>query len=366
MAGSLITSSFIASRTLWRISSWSASPSYEVSYYSSYGIIRKWSSPLTCSTSISRREDWIHPEFRVPTANQARSKNSSRLSSSKRPASSTRLMVNAGVATSSSVIEKSDYAPSLKSRLLAGEKLYGAFSLSFSNVVAEILGWAGYDFVVVDMEHGPGDTFAALPVLQALAATNTSAVIRLPVNDPALVKKALDLGPAGIMFPMIENAEEARRAVAACRYPPFGIRGAAHPLVRASRYGLNACYLDSCEQDLLVMCQVETEAAVNRIPEIAGVEGVDCIQMGPLDLKASIGLLRQPGEPGGLDLLKRAETAVFSCERKVLLAGFTNPESSSEQLFERGYDIVSGAVDVALLRDAAVADLKKNKPIKRG
>lgn len=368
MAGSsLITSSFMASRSLWRISSWCASPSCEVLYFSPYGIVREWSSPSRSSASINRREDWYHTELgRKPTANQTHSENSCRISWSQRPARCTRSMVNARAATRSSVIEKSDNAGSLKSRLLKGEKLYGAFSLSFSNVVAEILGWAGYDFVVVDMEHGPGETFAALPVLQALAATNTPAVLRLPVNDPVLVKKALDLGPAGIMFPMIENADDARRAVAACRYPPLGIRGAAHPLVRASRYGLDACYLDNCEQDLLVLCQVETEAAVNRIPEIAAVEGVDCIQMGPLDLKASIGLLRQPGDPAGLALLKRAETAVFSCERKVLLAGFSNPESSGEQLFERGYDMVSGAVDVALLRDAAVADLKKNKPIKRG
>ncbi|KAL2610705.1 hypothetical protein R1flu_029278 [Riccia fluitans] len=255
-----------------------------------------------------------------------------------------------------------DEPPTLKSRLLRGEKLYGAFSSTFSTVVAEILGWVGYDFVVVDMEHGAGDTFAALPILQALAATKTPAVLRLPWNDPVLVKKALDLGPAGVMFPMIENAEEARLAVAACRYPPLGIRGAANSIVRASRYGLDPDYLANCDQDLLIMCQIETEGAVNRIPEILEVDGVDCIQMGPRDMRASIGLLRNPNDLRPLDLLKTAEKAVRSCGKRILLAGISNPESSSVELFERGYDLVSGVVDVALIRDAALSDLRKNKP----
>lgn len=144
----------------------------------------------------------------------------------------------------------------LKERLRNGEQLYGAFSVSFSPVVAEILGWSGYDFVVVDMEHGPGDTMAALPILQALASTGTPAILRIPANDPVWAKKALDLGPAGIMFPMINDASAARDAVSACRYPPAGIRGAAFPIVRAARYGLDPSYLSRCEDDLLIMCQV--------------------------------------------------------------------------------------------------------------
>ncbi|KAL2610692.1 hypothetical protein R1flu_029265 [Riccia fluitans] len=272
-----------------------------------------------------------------------------------------RMVAACGIAEFSTV---SDYPPSLKSRLLRGEKLYGAFSSSFSTVVAEILGWAGYDFVVVDMEHGAGDTFAALPVLQALASTGTPAVLRIPWNDPVLVKKALDLGPAGVMFPMIQNAEEAQRAVDSCRYPPLGIRGAANSIIRASRYGLDPSYLSKCDDDLLIMCQIESLEAVYRIPEIVEVEGVDCIQMGPRDMRASIGLLKYPDDSRPLELLKSAEKAVQSCGKKVLLAGMSNPESSPVELFDRGYDLVSGIVDVALIRDAAVADLKKNKPKK--
>lgn len=153
-------------------------------------------------------------------------------------------------------MQQGGMARTLKERLRDGEQLYGAFSVSFSPVVAEILGWAGYDYVVVDMEHGPGDTMAAVPMLQALASTGTPAILRLPVNDPVWAKKALDLGPAGIMFPMINDAAAARDAVRSCRYPPAGVRGAAFPIVRAARYGLDPDYLSRCEDDLLIMCQV--------------------------------------------------------------------------------------------------------------
>lgn len=193
-------------------------------------------------------------------------------------------------------VQQGGVARTLKERLRDGEQLYGAFSVSFSPVVAEILGWAGYDYVVVDMEHGPGDTMAAVPMLQALASTGTPAILRLPVNDPVWAKKALDLGPAGIMFPMINDATAARDAVRSCRYPPAGVRGAAFPIVRAARYGLDPDYLTRCEDDLLIMCQLESQQAVENIIEIAAVDGVDCIQMGPLDLRSDMGLLRVPDD----------------------------------------------------------------------
>ena len=140
----------------------------------------------------------------------------------------------------------------LKNRLKNKEQLYGAFSLSFSPVVAEILGWRGYDFVVVDMEYGPGETMAALPILQALAFT--SAILYLPINDSTWVKKALDIGAAGIMFPMVNNAEATRCAVRSCRYPPRGIREAANSIIRGSRYGLDPSYVSHVEDDLLIIC----------------------------------------------------------------------------------------------------------------
>ncbi|XP_057977524.1 uncharacterized protein LOC131164397 [Malania oleifera] len=253
----------------------------------------------------------------------------------------------------------------LKARLRAGDTLYGLFFLSFSPTLAEIAGHAGYDFVVVDMEHGHGGISDALPCLRALAAAQTPAILRLPENSPTWAKKALDLGPQGIMFPMIDGVDSAKKAIAACRYPPAGVRGAAHPVVRASKYGIDAEYLDRCEEELLVMCQVETEEGVKKVEEIAGVEGVDCIQMGPLDLSASMGHLRDPGNGRVTEVMRAAETAVLEMKAKreggaaPYLAGFAMAHDGPVELKRRGYHMVSGGVDVGIFSSAAVEDVRR-------
>lgn len=252
----------------------------------------------------------------------------------------------------------------LKSRLHNGETLYGLFLLSFSPTLAEIAGLSGYDFVVVDMEHGPGGISEALSCLRALAATQTPAIIRLPETSPTWAKKALDLGPQGIMFPMIESSKEARKAVSYCRFPPAGIRGSAHTVVRASSYGIDEGYLSNYEDQLLIMCQVESEEGVKRAEEIAAVEGVDCIQMGPLDLSASLGYLWDPGNKKVRNALKVAEKSVLGTDPLVggaYLSGFAMPHDGPLDLRTRGYHMVSGAVDVGMFRSAAVEDVRRFK-----
>ncbi|KAI7993611.1 2-keto-3-deoxy-L-rhamnonate aldolase [Camellia lanceoleosa] len=249
---------------------------------------------------------------------------------------------------------------SLKSRLKNGETLYGLFLLSFSPTLAEISGLAGYDFVVVDMEHGHGGISDALPCLHALAATRTPAILRLPKSSPMWAKKALDLGPQGIMFPMIDNPKLARKAVSYCRFPPNGVRGSAHTVVRASSYGIDEGYLSNYEEELMIMCQVESEEGVEKSQEIAAVDGVDCIQMGPLDLSASMGFLWDPGNKKVRAMMRTAEKAVKG-GGGAYLAGFAMPHDGPQDLLQRGYHMVSGAVDVGMFRSAAVEDVNKFK-----
>ncbi|KAF8379964.1 hypothetical protein HHK36_027430 [Tetracentron sinense] len=253
----------------------------------------------------------------------------------------------------------------LKTRLADGETLYGLFLLSFSPTLAEIAGLAGYDFVVVDMEHGHGGISDALPCLHALAAAGTPAILRLPESCPTWAKKALDLGPQGIMFPMIESQKSAKKAVSYCRFPPAGIRGSAHTVVRASKYGIDVGYVSNYEDELLIMCQVESEEGVKKIEEIAGVDGVDCIQMGPLDLSASLGYLWDPGNKKVREMLRVAEKGVLGTKagkgRGAYLAGFAMPHDGPDDLRTRGYHMVSGAVDVGLFRSVAVEDVKRFK-----
>jgi len=256
-----------------------------------------------------------------------------------------------------------DVSPlNLKSRLRNGDTLYGLFLLSFSPTLAEIAALAGYDFVVIDMEHGPGGISDALPCLHALAAANTAAILRLPESTAAWAKKALDLGPQGIMFPMIDSAHLAHQAVSFCRYPPDGLRGAAHPIVRASKYGFDDGYMGNYLDELLIMCQVESEEGVANAGEIAAVDGLDCVQMGPLDLSASLGYLWDPGNKRVREALREAERKVLESrnddvERGAYLAGFATAFDGAKDLRSRGYHMVSGAVDVALFRSAVAEDV---------
>ncbi|CAJ1932524.1 unnamed protein product [Sphenostylis stenocarpa] len=254
----------------------------------------------------------------------------------------------------------------LKSRLRNGDTLYGLFLLSFSPTLAEIAGLAGYDFVVVDMEHGPGGISDALFCLHALASTNTAAILRIPESTAAWAKKALDLGPQGIMFPMIDSAHSAHQAVSYCRYPPDGLRGAAHPIVRASKYGLDEGYIGTYLDELLIMCQVESEEGVANAGEIAAVDGLDCVQMGPLDLSASLGYLWDPGNKRVREVLREAERKVLESrnddvESGAYLAGFATAFDGARNMRSRGYRMVSGAVDVGLFRSAAAEDVNAFK-----
>lgn len=251
-------------------------------------------------------------------------------------------------------------AKTLKARLNNGETLYGIFLVSFSPTLAEISGHAGYDFVVVDMEHGHGGISEALSCLHALAATRTPAILRLPENSPTWAKKALDLGPDGLMFPMIDDPDSAKKAISYCKYPPAGVRGAAHPIVRASKYGIDEEYLSKYEKELLIICQVESGEAVKRSGEIAGVDGVDSVMVGPLDLSASLGCLQDPGNERVKETIRLAEKAVLE-SGEAYLVGFAMPHDAPSDLKRRGYHMVCGSVDVGLFRDATVEDVKKFK-----
>ncbi|KAI3977699.1 hypothetical protein MKX01_009584 [Papaver californicum] len=257
----------------------------------------------------------------------------------------------------------------LKSRLANGETLYGMFLLSLSPTLAEIAGHAGYDYIVIDLEHGEGGIAEALPCLRALAATGTASIIRVPESTETWAKKALDLGPQGIMFPMIDNPKSAKKAVSYCKFPPNGVRGSAHMVVRASNYGIDDGYLTNYEDELLIMCQVESEEGVKKIEEIAKVDGVDCVQMGPLDLSASLGYLWDPGHKKVREMMRIAEKGVLGAKKKggddnvagVYLGGFAMAHDKPEQLRSRGSHMISGGVDLGFFRNVVVEDVKRFK-----
>jgi 2-keto-3-deoxy-L-rhamnonate aldolase RhmA len=182
---------------------------------------------------------------------------------------------------------------SFRSRLLAGEFLAGSWLNLGSPLTAEMAGLSGFDWVMLDHEHGPGTDETIVSQLQAVAATPAVCFVRIAANEPPRFKRALDLGAQGIMVPYVSTPAEAEAAVAAMRYPPRGIRGVAK-LTRATTFGAGFDeYFAHAHEWLVTMTQIETGQAVENAAAIAAIDGVDVLFIGPMDLTTSLGI---PGD----------------------------------------------------------------------
>lgn len=234
----------------------------------------------------------------------------------------------------------------LKRKLQAGQPCFGAWMLSTSADMAEILAYAGLDFQLIDHEHGQGSIDDAIGQLRAMKGTECTGVLRVPTNDHIYIKRALDAGVGGIMVPNVNNAEQARHVVEACRYAPAGIRGAFGGM-RAMRYGFNPGYYDSAFEELVVAVQVENAAAIDRIPEIAAVEGIDVVFIGPRDLSATLGKLNQFDDPAVKGQIDRAAAAILNSGR--ILGSTATSGKVARDMAGRGYRFIVGGSDVGLL-----------------
>ena len=244
----------------------------------------------------------------------------------------------------------------LKKRLEEGKKVLGSWSTLGNPFVAEILGQTGFDFIIFDQEHGFGDPAALALQLQAISAYPTTSIVRVPWNDPVYLKRVLDAGVEGVMIPSIETAEEARAAVAACRYPPAGRRGSAVGSIRASNYGADASYSKGAAERLLIVCQIESAVAVGNIDAIAAVEGIDVLFIGPFDLSGSIGQLGNIAHPEVARLIQTAEKGIKASGKKI--GTVPHPGLSWRDMLERGYDMITAGSEVRFLRDAGEAAVK--------
>ena len=250
----------------------------------------------------------------------------------------------------------------LKDVLLGSRTAVGCWLHMASPIAAEIVALAGYDFVIIDHEHGPGHYLDATSLLHAVSATDAATLMRVPANDPVHLKRALDTGVNGVIIPMVENPEDAHRAVAACLYPPAGNRGMAHVLCRASDYGLRATeYAKRIATDLTIVCMIESPKAIANIPEIAKVERVDVLFLGPFDLSCAMGLAGRFDHPDVAAMIARAEDAMRKSGKVMATIAMQSAEPSS--LFARGYQLVVAGSDVTLLRDAAVARVRNGRKV---
>ena len=185
----------------------------------------------------------------------------------------------------------------LKTALVAGQVQHGLWLVGASPVMAEVAGTVGFDWCLIDGEHGPNTVAQMLPQLQALESTGTPAVVRIAAPEVWMVKQALDLGVQTVLVPMVDDAATADRMARAMRYPPDGIRGMGAVLARASRYGAVADYPHCANDQVCLLVQAESAAAVTNIDAIAATPGVDGVFVGPADLSADMGLPGQPDHP---------------------------------------------------------------------
>lgn len=245
----------------------------------------------------------------------------------------------------------------LKARMQAGIPVIGCWINLFDNLASEIIAKAGYDFVMIDMEHGPGDITESISVMQALGHS-CPALARVPGNDPVWIKRILDAGVDGVMVPAVNSQEEAIAAAAACHYAPRGNRGMAAVVVRAADYGANwREYIQRIEEEVLVICQIETAEAVENAAEIATVEDVDLLFIGPFDLSASLGFLGQPDHPDVMAAISRVEAAAISAGK--LLGGISTPGRGVGDLLSAGYRMILPDSDLALLREGARSSVEQ-------
>ncbi|MBL7212976.1 MAG: 2-dehydro-3-deoxyglucarate aldolase [Desulfobacteraceae bacterium] len=210
----------------------------------------------------------------------------------------------------------------IRERVMNGEMMFGVGANLGSSLTVEMMGTAGFDWTWIDCEHGSGDYSELIPQMQAASIGNAPPVVRIAWNEAPRFKRVLDLGAVGIMVPWVSTVEEAVQAAAAMRYPPEGIRGVAR-FNRACEFGKSFDdYFREANRNLLTVVQIETEEGVKNSPEIAAVDGVDVLFIGPLDLSLSLGIAQQFDHPEFVDAMDRV---VAACRKNGKAAGILVP-----------------------------------------
>ncbi|MBM3393968.1 MAG: HpcH/HpaI aldolase/citrate lyase family protein [Betaproteobacteria bacterium] len=234
----------------------------------------------------------------------------------------------------------------LKRNLREGKTQIGCWLSLGNTIAAEICAAAGFDWVLIDTEHAPNDLVEVHQQLLAVPAFSASPVVRAAWNDTVVIKRLLDVGVQSLLIPYVQNEEEARRAAAAVRYPPHGIRGVSTGS-RSSRFGRVKDYLPHAHAEICVLVQIETRQGLENVEKIAAVEGIDGLFVGPQDLAADLGHLGNPGHPE----VQAAIAAVIARTRKAgKAAGILYfDEAGAKRWIQQGAQMIAVTSDSAML-----------------
>jgi 4-hydroxy-2-oxoheptanedioate aldolase len=245
-----------------------------------------------------------------------------------------------------------------KHAINAGKTQIGLWSSLSSNYTVEVIAGAGFDWILIDSEHSPTDIESLLAQLQAAAPYPTHPVVRVPWNDMVTMKRVLDIGAQSLLVPYVQTADEARNAVSYTRYPPAGVRGVAGT-TRATRFGRIKDYAKRAHEEICVLLQVETQAALENIEAISAVEGVDGVFIGPADLHASMGYPGEIANPKVKPLIDEAIRRIRKCGKA---PGILTPnEADARHWLECGALFVAVGADVGILARGAEALAAKFK-----
>ena len=245
-----------------------------------------------------------------------------------------------------------------KRALKDGKAQIGLWSSLSSNYSVEVIAGAGFDWILLDSEHSPADVESLLRQLQAAAPYPAHPIVRVPWNDMVWMKRVLDIGAQTLLVPYVSTAAEARNAVAHTRYPPQGVRGVAGT-TRATRFGRIKDYARRAHEEICLLVQVETQAALDNIEAIAAVEGVDGIFIGPADLHASLGHVGEVAHPKVKPLIDEAIRRIRKCG---CAPGILTPnEADARRWLECGALFVAVGADVGILARGAEALAAKFK-----
>ena len=248
----------------------------------------------------------------------------------------------------------------LKQALAAGRTQYGLWLGLPDTTCAEICAGAGFDWLVVDTEHGPFDLPAVLRHLQTIAAYDVAAAVRPVSDDRNVLKQLLDTGVQTLVVPMVESAGQAVELVRSVRYPPAGVRGLGTALARAARWTRIPEYLHKANEQICLLAQVETERAVQALPDILAVEGIDGIFVGPSDLSASMGHIGNARHP---DVVKVIREVLRKTRTAGKTAGILALDPAHIQDYrEHGANMIGIGTDTLLLANSAqrLAESVKN------
>ncbi len=240
----------------------------------------------------------------------------------------------------------------------SGQPQIGLWLSLASGYATEAVAGAGFDWLLIDTEHSPNDLNAVMTQLQVLAAHPVTPIVRPDWNDTVLVKRLLDIGAPGLLFPMVQTPDEAAQAVAATRYPPRGVRGVSG-CNRANGFARMSDYFSRVEEETAVLVQVETRAAIEQVLQIGQVDGVDGVFFGPSDIAAYLGLLGKPNDPAVWEVIRPAARKLMDAGIPVGTLVFD--PGLARSLLGEGFSFVACGSDMVLLARGADALLRGMK-----